>query len=358
MPHLDLASLGWDAGRQADFTPYASQSLDPGRVSRVDRSAYDVVIADGTLRATGGGAVLSAGAAEPGSLPCVGDWVAVRRWPDGRATVEVVMQRRTAFVRLTVTPGVSRGQVLAANVDVALVVEGLLPEPDLGRIERFLALVWECGTQPVVVLTKADLVTDAEQLREDVAGAAPGAEVLVVSAVTGAGLEALSPYVGPGRTAVLLGPSGAGKSTLVNRLAGEELMVTSHLRADGKGRHTTTHRELLALPSGGVLIDTPGLRSVGLFDADAGLGRAFADIEELAADCRFDDCAHRSEPGCAVNAAVENGELPARRLDSWRKLQREAEYMAARTDARLRAEQRRRWKAVGKSVRQAGITRP
>jgi len=241
--------------------------------------------------------------------------------------------------------------VLAANVDVAVVTEGLHPEPDLGRIERFLALAWESGATPLVVLTKADLVPDAAHVRDDVATAAPGVDVLAVSATTGEGMADLAPYVVAGRTLALLGPSGAGKSTLTNALAGETVMVTRELRADGKGRHTTVHRELVLLPGGGLIVDTPGLRSVGLTDVSESLDMVFADVEALAAQCRFADCEHRTEPDCAVLAALDNGELSERRWESYIKLAREARWMAMRHDARLRSEERAKWRRISKDVR-------
>ncbi len=230
-----------------------------------------------------------------------------------------MLPRRTAFVRANVTPGTSHGQVLATNVDLAVVVEGLHPEPDLGRIERFLALAWESGATPLVVLTKADLVPDADAGAGRRRGRRPGRRRAdgqrrpPARAWTRSG-----PYVVPGRTLALLGPSGAGKSTLTNALAGEVVMFTRALRADGKGRHTTVHRELVLLPGGGLVVDTPGLRSVGLTDVSESLELVFADVEELAEQCRFGDCAHQTEPGCAVRAALESGELPERRWESYR----------------------------------------
>jgi ribosome biogenesis GTPase len=355
---LDLPALGWDDSYAAEFTPYAAEHL-PARVSRVDRGACDALSGDGPLRLTFSGALLSAGAADPVATPCVGDWVAARTWPDGRVTAEAVLPRRTAFVRASVTPGSSHGQVLAANVDLAVVVEPLHPEPDLGRIERFLALAWESGATPMVVLTKADLVPDAAELRADVAAAAPGVDVVAISNTTGDGLDEVRAHVVAGRTLALLGPSGAGKSTLTNALVGEAVMFTRALRADGKGRHTTAHRELVLLPGGGLVVDTPGLRSVGLTDISDSLDLVFADVEELAEQCRFGDCAHESEPGCAVRAAIDSGELPQRRWESYLKLQREARWMASRHDARLRAEERSRWKRITKDYRsRPGPLRP
>ena len=361
---LNLTSLGWDDQLSSAFEQHDQRAdscpgeLAPARVTRVDRGSCDALAAHGPLRATFSGGLLAAGPADPVSAPCVGDWITVRRWPDGRVTADSVLPRRTAFVRAAVTPGVSHGQVLAANVDVAVVVEGLHPEPDLGRIERFLALAWESGASPLVVLTKADLVPDPDGMRAEVAAAAPGVEVLAVSATTGAGLADLEPYAVAGRTLAFLGPSGAGKSTLTNALAGATLMVTRELRADGKGRHTTVHRELVVLPGGALVVDTPGLRSVGLTDVAESLELVFAEVEALADQCKFGNCVHESEPGCAVLAAVESGELPERRLQSYRKLLRETRWMAMRHDARLRAEERSRWKRIHKEVRASGRIRP
>lgn len=349
---FDLASLGWDA----NYTLPAGGEVEPGRVVRVDRGVCTVLCATGTLRASLAGAILSAAAADPVNLPCAGDWVTVRTWPDDRITVEAVLPRRTAIVRRTSDKD-SVGQVLAANVDTAAVVEPIHPEPDVGRIERLLALAWESGAQPVVVLTKCDLAADPDAVATEIARVAPGVDVLPVSAERGDGLAALAPFVAPGRTLALLGPSGAGKSTLVNALAGAVVMGTQAIRrVDGKGRHTTTYRALIPIPDGGAVLDTPGIRAVGLLDAEEGLDRAFADVADLAATCRFGDCRHEGEPGCAVRAALEAGDLAPRRYESWQKLQREIAYEMRRKDARLQAEQRATWKRIHKEVR--GHNRP
>ncbi|POX45930.1 ribosome small subunit-dependent GTPase A [Streptomyces sp. Ru71] len=348
-----LAPYGWDEDWAAAFAPYAAEGLLPGRVVRVDRGQCDVVTADGTIRAD----TAFVTPHDPLRVVCTGDWAVVE--PDGNPRyVRAYLPRRTAFVRSTSSKR-SEGQILAANVDHAVVAVSCGVELDLGRIERFLALAWESGAQPVVVLTKADLVPDPATLAyfvQDVETAAPGVPVLTVSAAHGDGLDVLAAVVGGG-TSVLLGQSGAGKSTLANALLGADVMDVQAVRdLDGKGRHTTTTRNLLALPGGGVLIDTPGLRGVGLWDAQAGVGQVFAEIEELAEECRFHDCGHETEPGCAVRAALESGELPERRLESYRKLQRENQYIVAKTDARLRAEIRKEWKrrgAVGKAAMEA-----
>lgn len=338
-----LLLLGWDDSWAECFAPYAG--MVPGRVARVDRDRCGVL--------TDGGEVT---AGWQGDLPCAGDWVALRDLPDGRRLVAAILPRRTALVRGGVArdsrdglSGDSRGQVLAANIDVALIVEPAYPDASVGRIERLLALAWQSGAVPHVVISKADLTPDLPWLLETVSSAAPGVGVTALSAVTGEGLDDVR-AVATGTT-VLLGPSGAGKSTLVNALAGTDVMRTQTIRAaDGRGRHTTTHRELVMVP-GGLVIDTPGIRRVGLYDVGEGLAQAFADLEELAADCRFTDCAHDAEPDCAVLAAIEAGDLPARRLDDWRKLRREAAWIASRTDARLRSERLREWKIIHRAAR-------
>ncbi len=345
-----LAPYGWDEDWAAAFAPYAADGLVPGRVVRVDRGQCDVVTAAGTVRADTEYVVPR----DPMKVVCTGDWVAVD--PDGDPRyARACLPRRTAFVRSTSSKR-SEGQILAANVDHAVVAVSLAVELDLGRVERFLALAWGSGAQPVVVLTKADLVPDPVTLAHlvrDVETSAPGVPVLGVSALHGDGLDVLVALVGSG-TSVLLGQSGAGKSTLANALVGADVMDVRAARdVDGKGRHTTTTRNLLALPTGGVLIDTPGLRGVGLYDAEGGVGQVFAEIEELAEGCRFHDCAHDSEPGCAVRAAVADGTLTERRLDSYRKLMRENQWIAAKTDARVRAELRRDWKRKGAEGRAA-----
>ncbi|MFG2755689.1 ribosome small subunit-dependent GTPase A [Streptomyces wuyuanensis] len=349
-----LATYGWDEGWEAECAPYAEQGLLPGRVVRVDRGQCDVVTPVGTVRADTEFVVPR----DPMKVVCTGDWVAVD--PEGGEPryVRTLLSRRTAFVRSTSSKR-SEGQVLATNIDHVVICVSLAVELDLARIERFLALAWESGAQPLVVLTKADLVPDATALSylvQDVETTAPGVQVLPVSSLTGEGRDVLAAVVSGG-TSVLLGVSGAGKSTLANTLLGEDAMAVRSTRdVDGKGRHTTTTRNLLVLPGGGVLIDTPGLRGVGLFDAGAGVGQVFSEIEELAADCRFHDCAHESEPGCAVLAALADGSLPERRLDSYRKLVRENQRIVAKTDARLRAEIRRDWKrkhAEGRAMGEA-----
>ncbi|MFC5751375.1 ribosome small subunit-dependent GTPase A [Actinomadura rugatobispora] len=342
-----LSAYGWDGDLEQAFAPYRETGLVPARIAAVDRGRCDVITEAGPMRAD------TAPVASPDPLesPCTGDWAALRT--GDHPAVAALLPRRTAIVRAAAS-GESRGQVLAANVDTVAVTVSLAEPIDLGRIERLLALAWESGARPVVVLTKADRLADpaAEHARlEEVAAVAPGADVVSCSAADGTGIDVVTAVLTG--TVVLLGVSGAGKSTLGNALLGADVLATGAVRVqDGKGRHTTVRRELLPLPGGGVLIDTPGLRGVGLIDAADGLQQTFADVEDLASDCRFNDCAHDSEPGCAVLAAVEAGELPSRRLDSYRKLLRENDWIASRGDARLRAEREGRYKEISRSLRQ------
>ena len=359
MTSTDLTSLGWDEYFSDRFDELQNGALRPARITRVDRGACDLLGSDGPLRAALASDLAKVVAHDPERAPCVGDWAAAQAsdGPGRHTVLRHLLERRTAFRRTGVTPGTSRAQVLAANIDQAVIVEPLRPEPDLGRVERLLALAWESGALPIIALTKSDLVSDATEVCVAVAAAAPGVGVHAVSSLDTASLEPVRALLTEGRTLALLGPSGAGKSTLTNALAGRELMATRELRADAKGRHTTPHRELFVMPGGGLIIDTPGLRSVGLTAHVDGLSRVFDDIEELAALCRFHDCGHQHEPGCAVVAAMESGDLDERRLASWRKLQREVQWMARRQDARLRSEERDRWKRIHVEVRRSGRIR-
>lgn len=332
-----LVPYGWTEAVAAHYLPLPDPEWVPARIVRMDRGECDVVTPTGPARA-----VCPRSDSEISGL-CTGDWVCL----DNRSHVRALLPRRSAITR-SVASGRSEGQILAANVDTVLICAPADGDVDLGRIERLLALAWESGAQPVVVLTKADAAPYLPL--EEVRAVAPGATVLAVSAETGVGLEVLTAVLDG--TVALLGPSGAGKSTLANSLLGSDIFATNAVRAtDRKGRHTTVHRELRPLPGGGTLIDTPGLRGVGVWDAAEGIGKTFSDIAEFAAQCRFDDCAHEAEPGCAVREAVESGVITARRLDSYRKLARENAWMEARTDKRLRAERERVWRGIRKEQR-------
>ncbi len=341
---FDLASIGWDADLASAYARYDRPGQRPARVTRVDRGIATVISATGTDRASLGGGHLIKASRDPLALPCAGDWAVIRTWPDRRVTLEAVLPRRTQLLRAN-SNAESRGQVLAANIDVAAVVEPMDPSPDPGRIERLLSLAWDSGARPILLLTKADLARDPEAVAAQIAETAPAIAVFPVSVETGLHLDRLRAYIGPGETLGLVGTSGSGKSSLVNALAGVHVMETQQIRdSDGRGRHTTTYRSLIPLPSGGAVLDTPGIRAVGVFDGQEGIDRAFTDIEALASSCRFNDCAHAGEPGCSVWLAVENGELSVRRLDSWRKLQRELRWQMRRRDARVAAEHKSEWK--------------
>ncbi len=337
-----LKSYGWSDRLQNDFAPYAAEGLVPARIVVTQRGGYRVITEAGELDARATGPLMKA--ASDIARPTAGDWVALEARPgETTALVRHVLPRTTAFIRKASGPRAG-AQVVAANVDVALLVASLNANLNPRRLERYLATTHESGAQPVIVLTKSDL---AEFLDEDVAeieAIALGAPVLALSAKTGQGLEALDGYLRPGQTAVLLGSSGAGKSTLLNVLAGEERMATREVRAaDDRGRHTTTHRELVLLPSGALILDTPGMREMGLWDADEGVSATFADIEALAAQCKFRDCGHGDEPGCAVQAAIEAGELDPGRLYSFDKLQAELAHDRRRQDPIAALEHRKVW---------------
>jgi len=348
----DLTAFGWDDALAEEFEPHRRAGLIPGRVSIQHRGAYDVLTAEGELRCDVAGRLYDE-AASPADLPAVGDWVAVAARPEEAAgTVQAVLARRTKFSRKTAWQA-SEEQVLAANVDVALIVTSLNEDMNLRRLERYLTLAWESGATPVLVLTKADLADDVPAVVAEVESVAFGAAVHAISSVTGEGLDELRAHLRPGVTAALLGSSGVGKSTLVNTLAGEELLETREIREDGKGRHTTTRRELIQLPGGALVIDTPGMREVQLWIADDGLEEAFSDVTELFEHCRFSDCAHESEPGCAVKEAIANGTLAPERWESYLKLQRELAHLDRRLDKRAQAEERKRWRALSTFAREA-----
>ncbi|MFL6136278.1 MAG: ribosome small subunit-dependent GTPase A [Frankiaceae bacterium] len=349
-----LIELGWSSELAEAFQPHAP-AAEPARVARVDRAALDVISPSGPLRAGLALPLVRAAEADPIAAVTVGDWVVLHpaRRPGEQAMASAVLPRRTAVVRGS-GGRATAAQVLAANVDVLLLVTAALPRAPLNRVERFLTLAWDSGARPVVVLAKSDLVDDVPDQLRRIASAAPGADVVATSTVSGEGVGDVAALLGIGVTAGVIGASGAGKSSLANALIGADRLVTSHLREDGKGRHTTAWRELVVLPSGGVLLDTPGLRGLQLWDAGDALTRTFSDVVELAVDCRFRDCRHEAEPGCAVRAAIEAGVLDSRRVASHAKLQREQAWLASRRDALVRIEERRRWKVMHKQIRNAG----
>jgi ribosome biogenesis GTPase len=346
---MSLHSIGWNEILENTFAADRAAELVPARVVREDRDRYHLHGEDGDVPGELSGK-LRHEAATRAELPAVGDWVAVRPGA-GLAVIVRVLPRASAFVR-KVAGETTEEQVVAANVDTVFLVGGLDGDLNVRRFERYLAAAWESGAVPVIVLNKADLAEDLEASVAEVEAVAVGVPVVAVSAAEGRGLDALAPWLAPARTVALLGSSGVGKSTLVNALLGEARQATGAVRDDdSRGRHTTTHRELVPLPGGAVLLDTPGMRELQLWAGEESLESAFPDVKALAAACRFRDCAHEGEPGCAVLGAVAAGALDAARLESWRKLQRELHWLATRQDARARAAEQAKWKQITKSMK-------
>jgi ribosome biogenesis GTPase len=349
---MDLRSLGWSAHWRGLFEPYVSRSLTPGRIVAEYRDAYRVETDAGERTGTLAGR-LRHRAVRRSDLPAVGDFVALRLSDSGPAVVDAVLPRKTALIRRAAGDRPD-DQMIAANIDVVFLMVGLDHDFNVRRVERYLAAVWESGAVPVVLLNKSDVCDALEARIDELQRVAMGVAIHVISALTADGLGALRQYLGEGVTAGVVGSSGVGKSTLLNRLLRLDVQATADVRAhDSRGRHTTTHRELFVLPEGGILIDTPGMREFQISAAGEaeGLESVFADIEELAAQCRFGDCAHGIEPGCAVRDAVERGTLDPDRLASYEKLSKELRYEEARTDPSAAAERKRRGRIGAKAIR-------
>jgi ribosome biogenesis GTPase / thiamine phosphate phosphatase len=349
---FDLNALGWSPSREAEFEAYAAAGLAPARVAAQHRGGYVVYAEHGERPAVAAGRLRHAAVAAA-DLPAVGDWVAVEDGPNAAAaTVHAVLERATAFSRKAAGEEAVE-QVVAANVDVVFVVSAFGDDLNLRRLERYLAAGWESGARPVIILNKSDLAESPTAAVAEVEAVAFGVAVHAVCSLDGTGLDALAAYLGGGRTVALLGSSGVGKSSLLNRLLGWERQEVQALRSDGRGRHTTTHRELVPLPGGGLVLDTPGMRELGLWAAEAGVDETFADVGELAAACRFADCAHETEPGCAIRAAIAEGRLAEARLESYRKLQRELRHLELKADPRARAEARRARRRFARSLKRS-----
>jgi ribosome biogenesis GTPase / thiamine phosphate phosphatase len=350
MPALE--SLGWNDRFAAAFAPHAADDVVPGRVSLEHQHIYRVLTAEGEALARVSGRLRHEAGASV-EYPAVGDWVALRRRPgEPRATILAVLPRVSRFSR-KVAGDTTREQIVAANIDTVFLATGLDGDFNLRRIERYLVTSWESGAQPVVLLTKSDLCDDVDGRIAEVSAIAAGAPIHATSARANHGLDALRPYLEPGRTVAILGSSGVGKSTLINQLIGREQQRTADLtRYRSRGRHTTTNRELIQLPDGGLIIDTPGLREIQLWESGGSIGQAFADIEALEPGCHFTDCRHETEPRCAVRQAVAEGTLPAERLESYLKLLKEADHLAAKQDQLAQINIKRRWKVIHKSARQ------
>jgi ribosome biogenesis GTPase len=342
---LNLQDLGWDAFFADAFGPHAADNLIPARVSARHHGPCELLTEQGPM----GG--IPAGKLSEEELPAVGDWVAVRPLDGERkAVIEAVLPRRTSFTRKEALQR-TVAQVVAANVDTVFVVTAFGFDLNPRRLERYLTSAWDSGSAPVVVVNKSDTVDDPDSALLEIEPVTMGVPVHAASAVSGEGLDDLETYLQPGKTVVLLGSSGVGKSTLVNRFAGRELLATADTSAGGRGRHTTSHRELVPLPSGAVLLDTPGMRELQLWADEEVLDTTFSEISALAAECKFSDCAHATEPGCAIRAALNDGRLSHERWASYCKLQRELRALAIRKDARLRSEQRKQWVKFSKSRR-------
>jgi ribosome biogenesis GTPase len=343
---IDL--YGWSAELQAAFAPYAARGLSPARVIAHHRDLWRLVTRQGETAGRLSGRF--ARDAVPGDYPVVGDWLAIGSMPDSAdAIIHALLPRRTVFSRQAA--GGVGVQIVAANVDVALLVAALNGDLNLRRLERYIVAARESGATPVIVLAKADLSENSEEDTRRVAEVAGGVPVVTLSALTGQGVSGLEPWLTPGRTAALLGSSGAGKSTLLNALAGRVLMDTGAIReSDDRGRHTTTHRQLFHLPGGALLVDTPGMRELGLLAAPA-LDESFADVAALVPKCRFGNCTHESEAGCAVQAALLSGALSAERWRAYLKLQRELAFVVRKDDPVAQAANRARAKRIHKAQR-------
>jgi ribosome biogenesis GTPase / thiamine phosphate phosphatase len=340
-----LEALGWNQFFAEAFAPYEPEGLIPGRVAVQERGGVVLFTTAGTLRAE-----VANRLAREGGQVVAGDWVAAEQLlGEDRAIVRAVLPRRSRFARKE--PWLTEEQVVAANVDTVFLVTDCGRDFKPRRLERYLTAAWDSGAAPVIVLTKSDLAADVSETVAEAEAIAFAVPVHAVSSVTGEGLGEFDPYLLPGRTVALLGSSGVGKSTLVNRLLGQDLLATAELRRDGRGRHTTTHRELVHLPGGALLLDTPGMRELQLWADESALDETFADVVELARECRFSDCAHGQEPGCAVRAALGNGSLPQIRWESYSKLQRELRALAVKQDVRLRSEARKERRRFARSRR-------
>jgi ribosome biogenesis GTPase / thiamine phosphate phosphatase len=349
---MALTELGWHAGLDAAFRSFAAAGFEPARVAVAYGATFRVYTQDGEELADLAGR-LRHEATGRRDLPAVGDWVAVKRTTieGGRATIHGVVPRKSLFSRKAAGDETTE-QIVAANVDTVFLVTGLDRDFNLRRIERYLVMSWESGASPVIVLNKADLADDVDQRRDEVRAIALGVPILVMSARERTGLEQLDEYLQAGQTIAVLGSSGVGKSTLINRLLGEDRLRTNEVRdSDQRGRHTTTHRELVRLPGGALLIDTPGMRELQLWSADTGVAEAFDDIAVLGRDCHFADCAHETEPRCAVKQAVAEGRLDAARLASYHKLQKELSWLAVRQDALAQQAEKKKLRAMFRAFR-------
>lgn len=347
---MSIDTLGWNPFFDDAFRPYRDAGRIPGRVAREDKERYHVLTDSGDCRAEITGRFRHQ-VRTRADFPAVGDWVALEKQPQSDfGSIHAVLPRRSLFSR-KITGSTTEEQVVAANVDFAFLVMDLGRDYNPRRIERYLTLTWESGASPVILLTKTDVAIEIESSIAEIEAIALGAPVHAISALCSEGLDQLDPYLGVGKTVAMFGSSGAGKSTLINALLGKELLATRELKADGRGKHTTTWREMIQLPSGAVVIDTPGMKQVELWADESSLDSSFDDIAQIATRCKFADCGHSTEPGCSIQAALADGSLAEERFASYLKLQRELKYLHRKQDVRAMLEEKARWKKIHMSIR-------
>ncbi|MDJ0533740.1 MAG: ribosome small subunit-dependent GTPase A [Xenococcaceae cyanobacterium MO_207.B15] len=349
---MKLELFGWNSALACSFEPYAKDGYSVGRITLEYRGEYTLYSELGEVRAKISGK-LRHQITDGGEFPAIGDWVVIKtRQNEQSATIYGIMPRKSKFSRKTVG-GKTSEQIVAANIDTALLVSGLDNDFNLRRIERYLILTWESGANPIIVLNKADACSEVEQCVAEVEAIAPGVPIIVLSAVLKQGLDELKNYIQPGMTVAMLGSSGVGKSTIANQLMGGELQKVQPVRhGDNRGKHTTTHRELFLLPGGGVIIDTPGMREIQIWATETSFEQTFTDIEMLAKKCRFRDCQHSHEPDCAVQNAILQGVLDERRFLNYQKLHKELNYLSRKQRQLKQLENKSKWKKITKAMRQ------
>lgn len=348
---MNLELWGWSDFFANHFAPYRQQGFSVARVVIECRNSYILQSENAEISAEITGK-LRYRASDRQDFPAVGDWVVIRtREKEGTATIHEILPRKSKFSRKAAGSETTE-QIVATNIDTVFLVSGLDGDFNPRRIERYLILAWESGANPVIVLNKADVCPNLENCLAEVEAVALGVPIITISAASNQGLETLQPYLQPGQTVALLGSSGVGKSTITNQLLGETVQAVQTVRQrDNRGKHTTTHRELLRLPTGGLIIDTPGMRELQIWSGEEGISESFADIAELAQQCRFRDCQHEHEPGCAVRQALQEGSLDASRFANYQKLQKEIKYMERKQDQREYIAEKEKWKKITKAMR-------
>lgn len=354
---MKVEQLGWNQHFEEHFQAFQGKGYTVGRVALEHKRLYRVYTEQGELLAEVTGKLRHTATGRE-DFPAVGDWVVLAaRVEEGRATIHAVLPRISKFSRKAAGDTTDE-QIVAANVDTVFLVSALNNDFNVRRIERYLVMAWESGANPVILLSKADLCDDPERFVCEVEAVAIGVPIHVTSSLRDEGIESITPYLQPGKTIALMGSSGVGKSSLINRIIGDERMAVNAAReGDDRGRHTTTHRELILLDSGAAVIDTPGMRELHLWDADSGFSDAFDDVESVAAACRFSNCRHQNEPGCAIQQALDTGELEQTRYDSYLKLQRELAHLARKEDKKLQSQEKEKWKMINQIMRQRDVKR-